>query len=153
MPRTVTRSVILNAPAEPVWSAVKTPAAFRFVSRGLVRIVGLAARETPWREGETVRGLLVIFNLLPVSIHHLTVARIDEARRELHSDEHGGMIRRWRHLIRVTPIDAVRCRYEDIVEIDAGWMTGIVVAFADWFYGVRQRRWQVLARSLATPRA
>ena len=72
MPRTVTRSVILDAPAELVWSAVKTPAAFRFVSRGLVRIVGLAARESPWREGETVRGLLLIFDLLPVSIHHLT---------------------------------------------------------------------------------
>jgi hypothetical protein len=152
MPRTVTRSVILDAPAELVWSAVKTPAAFRFVSRGLVRIVGLAARESPWREGETVRGLLLIFDLLPVSIHHLTVVRIDEGRRELHSDERGGMIHRWRHIIRVTPIDAVRCRYEDSVEIDAGWMTGIVVAFADWFYGLRQRRWQVLARSLAMPR-
>jgi hypothetical protein len=48
----------------------------------------------------------------------------------------------------VTPIDVHRCRYRDRVEIDAGVLTPLVVAFARWFYGVRQRRWRVLADGL-----
>jgi hypothetical protein len=149
-PPAVDASVILEAPADLIWEAVKTPAAFRQVTRRLVRLVGLARRDQPWQEGETVHGPLVVFECLPISVHHLTITRIDERRRELHSDEHGGLIRRWRHIIRVTPLGASQCRYEDVVEIEAGWITPIVVGFARWFYGVRQRRWQSLARQLNT---
>jgi hypothetical protein len=148
LPAVVYRSIDLDAPADRVWRAVTTPAAFRIVTRGLVRVVGLGGRREPWREGETVSGLLLVFGVLPVSVHHLTVERLDETRRELHSDEHGGLVRSWRHLIRVTPLDDGRCRYEDHIEIDAGAVTPLVAAFARWFYAVRQRRWEELASTM-----
>jgi hypothetical protein len=144
-PVVVHASTVLDAPADGVWQAVRTPAAFRLVTRGLVRVVGLRRRATPWQEGETVRGVLLLFGVLPLSVHHLTVERLDDAARELQSDERGGIVRRWRHLIRITPLDERRCRYEDVVEIDAGPLTPGVAAFARWFYAVRQRRWRELA--------
>lgn len=54
----VHRSTVLDAPADWVWQAVRTPAAFRLVTRGLVRVVGLRRRATPWREGEHGRMVL-----------------------------------------------------------------------------------------------
>jgi hypothetical protein len=149
MPRTVVqRSTELDASAGRVWEAVKTPAAFRLVTRGLIRVGGLASRADPWREGETVSGVLLLFGVLPVSVHHLTVESIDDRRRELLSDEHGGAIRSWRHLIKVTPLAGDRCRYEDRVEIDAGSLTPVVASFARLLYAVRQRRWRELARAI-----
>lgn len=150
-PAVVHLSTVLDAPADRVWQAVTAPAAFRLVTRGLVRVVGLRRRATPWREGETVSGLLLLFGVLPVSVHHLTVERLDAGTRELQSDEHGGMVRRWRHLIRVTPVDERRCRYEDLVEVDAGLLTPVIAAFARRFYAIRQHRWRELALVLDPP--
>jgi hypothetical protein len=86
--------------------------------------------------------------ILPVSRHTITIERLDGNSRELQSDEHGGLIRSWRHLIRIIPIDDHTCRYEDIVEIEAGLATPIVGSFARWFYGIRQKRWQELALAI-----
>jgi hypothetical protein len=150
-PAVVHVTTVLDAPADRVWQAVTTPAAFRLVTRGLVRVVGLRRRATPWREGETVSGVLLLFGVVPISVHHLTFERIDAAAGELQSDEHGGMVRQWRHLIRVTPVDDRRCRYEDRIEIDAGALTPVVAAFARRFYAARQRRWRELALVLGPP--
>lgn len=148
-PVTINRSTTLDATADRVWQAVTTPAAFRLVTRGLIRWQGAPRwRTEPWREGESLTGLLVIFGVLPLSRHTITMERIDHDCRELQSDEHGGAIRSWRHLIRVTPVDEGSCVYEDIVVIDAGVATPVVATFARWFYGVRQQRWEQLAHVL-----
>lgn len=146
-PITVHRSVALDANADAIWHAVNTPVAFRLVTRGLLRWRGAPpSRVKPWHQGETLRGLILVFGVIPVSQHTITIERIDPERLEFQSDERGGVIRSWRHLIRVTPINDGNCRYEDIVVIDAGVATPLIAAFANWFYGIRQRRWQELAR-------
>lgn len=75
-------------------------------------------------------------------------ARIDDTTRTLSSRERGGVLRTWDHDIVVTPVDATHCRYLDRIEIDAGPVTPLVVRYARWFYGMRQRRWRALARTL-----
>lgn len=146
---TVSRTVELDAPAESVWRAVRTPKAFLTVTRGLVRFPAVAHRTDEWREGEQVVGLTWLFGVLPFNRHHLTVTRIDHERMTLTSDEHGGLIRSWVHDIVIEPDGADRCRYTDRVEIDAGWATLPVAAYAWAFYRIRQRRWRQLARKLA----
>ena len=93
---------------------------------------------------------LLLFGVVPFSRHHLTIVEIDDARMVMRSDEHGGLIRSWRHDITVTPLDGVSCRYEDRIEIDAGMFTRAVVWYATAFYTVRQRRWRHLAPALGT---
>lgn len=150
---TLTRTTDLDAPAPAVWEAVCTPAAFRRVTRGLLRYSPASRRVEPWREGETVSGRLWLFGVLPLGRHTIRVARIDAEALTLTSDEHGGLIRSWVHDIVLESLDDHRTRYTDRVRIDAGWATLPVTAFAWLFYRVRQARWRQLAPTLETLRS
>lgn len=144
----VERSTPLEAPAEAVWAAVKTPAAFRTVTRRLLALPVIRGRQDQWRSGETVVGWVFLFGFLPFSRHHLHIASIDDATRTLRSREFGGLITIWNHDIEVVPIDATTCRYLDRIEIDAGIVTPLIVLYAKWFYWMRQRRWRAFAKGL-----
>ena len=144
----VDHSTQLGASADVIWNAVKTPTAFRQVTRGLLRMPVIRKRNDEWREGETVFGWTFLFGLLPFSRHHLRIARIDDSTRTLSSREFGGLIRVWNHDIEVIAINESSCLYQDRIEIDAGMMTPIVVAYAHWFYRMRQRRWRALAKEI-----
>ncbi len=150
---TLTRTIDLDAPASAVWDAVRTPTAFRAVTRGLLRYPPVEGRADAWQQGETVSGRLWLFGMLPLSRHTIRIARIDPSQLTLTSDEHGGLIRTWVHDIVLEPLDVHRTRYTDRVTIDAGWATLPVTAFAWHFYRVRQTRWRRLAPTLSTPTA
>lgn len=144
----VERSTSLDASADAVWAAVKTPSAFRTVTRGLLAMPAIRRRQDEWREGETVVGWVFLFGFLPFSRHHLHIVSIDGSTRTLSSREFGGLITMWNHDIEVSPIDATSCRYRDRIDIDAGRVTPVVALYARWFYRMRQRRWRVLAKGL-----
>lgn len=146
--KVVEQSTVLEATADAVWAAVKTPAAFRRVTRGILAMPVIGGRQDEWREGETLVGWVFLFGFLPFSRHHLHVARIDDATRTLSSREHGGLISVWNHDIEVVPVDSDTCRYSDRIEIEARLVTSLVVLYARWFYRMRQRRWRALAREL-----
>lgn len=141
-------STTLDAPAHRVWAAVQTPAAFRLVTRGLIRMPAIRHRQDRWQEGETVSGWIFLFGVLPFSRHTLHCARIDDEAMTLRSQEHGGAVRSWNHDIVVTPLDERRCTYRDRIEIDAGPLTPVVAWWARSFYRFRQRRWRSLAPAL-----
>ena len=145
----VEHSTHLKAPVDVIWGAVKTPAAFRRVTRGLLRMPVIQERNDEWSEGETVAGWVFLFGFIPFSRHHLHVATIDETSRVLSSREHGGFIKVWNHDIEVTAVDDSSCRYRDRIEIRAGFMTPLIVLYAHWFYLLRQRRWRALAQELS----
>jgi hypothetical protein len=147
--RTITVSTPLDAPADVVWRAVNTPQAFVHVARGMLRYPAAERQRRPWRVGDRLEGWTLLFGVVPFSYHHLTVAAIDDNARVLTSDEHGGVIRTWRHDLTVTSVDDASCRYEDRIDIDAGWLTPVVAAYGSLFYRYRQHRWRALARLLA----
>lgn len=148
--RTIRRSSVLDAPVDLVWAAVRTPQAFRFVTRGLLTWRPLRHRTEPWSEGDESTGWLLLGGLLPFSRHRIRVVELDDRTRRLRSDESGGPIRSWRHDISVDPLDGGRSRYTDVVHIDAGALTPLVAAVASAFYRERQRRWRTLAGVLAS---
>ena len=146
----VDRSTTLSAPAPAVWEAVKTPHAFRFITRGILTMPAIRDRDLPWQEGETVIGWVILFGLVPFSKHRIHVARIDDASMTLSSQEGGSLIRRWNHDITVTPRDEASCKYRDVIDIDAGIFTPAIALYARWFYFMRQRRWRALAKDLSS---
>lgn len=151
--RTIRRSTVLDAPPELIWAAVRTPQAFRFVTRGLLDWRPLHGRSEPWAPGEEATGWLLLAGVLPFSRHRLRIAEIDQDARVLRSDESGGPIRAWRHdiIVEAAPDgDGDRTRYTDVIAIEAGLLTPLVIAFAHVFYGIRQRRWRRLAILLAS---
>ncbi len=132
-----------------MWAAVRTPQAFRFVTRGLVDWRPVRHRTEPWQQGDEATGWLLLAGVVPFSMHRIRIASIDDHERLLRSDESGGVIRSWRHDILVEPHADGRSRYTDVVHIDAGPLTPLVAAFAWFLYRERQRRWRVLATILA----
>lgn len=146
--RTVRVSSELDAPAEVVWTLVCRPATLRFVASPVLRFPGLRPRDDTWREGETAHTWLLLLGLLPLGRHRLTLERLDPVARELQSDEGGGLVNSWRHLITVEAGPAGRSRYTDVVEVDAGGLTVPVVLFARAFYRWRHRRWRQLLELL-----
>lgn len=64
----------------------------------------------------------------------------------LRDDGRGTLIRRWDHLIRLTPGPAHTTSYEDRLAIEAGLLTLPVWVWAALFYRWRQHRWRHLAR-------
>jgi hypothetical protein len=145
---TVKISTQLAASPNAVWRAVKTPDAFRTVTRGLLTMPAIKRRHDTWREGETVVGWLFLFGVLPFSHHVLHVAQIDESAMILRTQERGGILRRWDHEIFVVPYGSSQSTYRDRIDIDAGILTPAVVLCANWFFRMRQRRWRTLAGKL-----
>ena len=146
----IDRSTVLEAPAHAVWGRVKTPAAFRAVTRRLLFMPVIRKRTDEWREGETVVGWVFLFGFLPFARHHLLIVRIDESTHTLSSQEFGGLITTWNHDIEVEPIDSESCHYGDRIQIEAGIMTPVIVLYARWFYRMRQRRWRALAKGMTS---
>lgn len=147
---TIERSVELDAPASRVWSAARSPAAFRYVTWGLLSITGLP-RTGRFVQGSQVDGWLLLCGVLPLHRHHLEVVGLDEATMTLSSHEWGGVLRRWDHDIVVEQLDDGRSRYTDRVLIDAGPVTLPVAMFAWSFYRYRQWRWRHLVRRAPAP--
>lgn len=148
--RSVTRTIevtsVLPAGADRVWEAMQQPASFLYVCRGLLGLPGLAGRTDAVVEGETGTNWLMLFHVIPLHRHTIHVVRVSGHLREIETEEHGGVIRRWHHVLRVRPGGGGTSRYSDTVDIDAGVLTPVVAVAATVLYRYRQRRWRRLAR-------
>lgn len=152
--RTIRVVTELEASPDRVWQALRLTQTFLHVCRGLFRFPALEGRIDPITAGEAGSGWLFAFGLVPVHRHTIEVVDVDEGERRITTHEHGGILRRWDHVLHVAPDPAgpARSRYSDTVTIDAGRLTPLVARLAVGIYRYRQRRWRALARRhLATP--
>jgi hypothetical protein len=143
MVRTIHVETRLPTSADRVWSALQQPASFLYVCRGLFGIPALAGRTDPVRVGTF---WLVAFHVVPAYRHTLEILSVDGDTRTIRTHEHGGVLRRWDHVLHAEPDGDDRCVYSDTVTIDAGRLTPVVAALAVGIYRYRQRRWHKLVR-------
>jgi hypothetical protein len=141
---------VLPCSAVRAWGGVQTSALLFEVCHPLVAIRPVRGQSLPqtWAEGLEVLCQPSVFGLIPLGTRSLIFERIDPQRFEIQTHETDSLVKRWDHLIRVQPIDDMRCRYSDRIEIDAGLLTLLVWAFAQVFYHYRQFRWQSVARRM-----
>lgn len=134
-------STKLELSAETAWRTVKKSSTLVFITKGLL---GFSQKNflPEWKEGETVATRLFLFNFIPVWKHEIYFARIDDNQFEIYTNEKGGMVSVWNHLIKIDPVNEQVCLYTDKIEIEAGVLTPIVGFFARIFYRFRQRRWR-----------
>ena len=149
---TVRVQSVFDCPPEKVWAELQTSALLREIIRPLMRFRSLdpSGVSECWTQGCTFHFRCYLFGVIPLGKHTIFVERTDPVARELQSREHGALVRRWDHLIRIRPTPDGRTLYSDEVEISAGPLTPLVWAFAQWFYRHRQRRWRHIARRLAS---
>jgi hypothetical protein len=146
-------STDLDIPADLAWETVKQPETFRYVVRGAMGVRQLDEVPEDWGEGLTVRVRLFFFHVIPAWKHEIRIVRLDEAGREIYTNERGGPVRHWNHRIKIEPVSAERCRYTDEIEIHAGPLTPLTGGFTHVLFRYRQHRWRKLARRLRAERA
>jgi ligand-binding SRPBCC domain-containing protein len=137
---------VLDAPADRVWDLIQRLSTFRYVCRGLLGVPALRGREEVAEPGRCESAWLFLFHVIPLHRHTILVQDVDAAERTLRTEEHGGMVRSWRHTLHAEPLADGRTRYSDTVEIDGGPLTPLLVGFAHVMYRYRQRRWRELVR-------
>jgi hypothetical protein len=149
---TVRVQSVFDCPPEKVWAELQTSALHREIIRPLMRFRSLdvPGPTEHWTQGCTFHFRTYLFGVIPLGKHTIFIERIDPVAREVQSREHGALVRRWDHLIRIRPTPDGHTLYSDEVEFSAGPLTPLVWAFAQWFYHHRQRRWRRIARRLAS---
>ena len=115
--------------------------------RGLIGFAGTMPDRV--RAGDSVNLRLWFFHVLPTWRHTIGIEAVGTPPRTIQSREFGGLVRRWDHLIRVSPGPEGRTDYTDEIEIEAGVFTPLVCFWAHVQYRYRQWRWRRLAVRLS----
>jgi len=148
-PMTVDVSTILDCSGDKAWNEVQKSSLHRHVTWPMTRIVSTGVPfPDRWIEKSTIKCRLFLFGIIPTGVHTLFFENIDEKKHRIQSREHGSLVARWDHLVSIEPLDGSRSIYRDTIAIDAGPLTFVVWAWANWFYRHRQRRWRALAMKL-----
>ncbi len=103
-----------------------------------------------WVEGE-YRVWMLLFGWLPVGWQAIRIEMPQQASGKyvVRDNGYSRLIKRWDQWIEITA-EGTGTRYIDRVEIEAGFLTPLIWAFARLFYAYRQRRWQrLVARRFA----
>ncbi|MDR5873711.1 MULTISPECIES: hypothetical protein [Vreelandella] len=145
----LTLATTFPAPADHVWALVKQSSTLLFVCKGLLGFERSEHFPQEWREGNREVTRLMFFGYIPAWKHTLTFTRIDDEQRILATEEGGGLVPVWNHVIQVAPDGSKACTYSDEVNIKAGIFTIVVWLYAHIFYRYRQHRWRTLLREIA----
>ena len=137
-----------DIPANKAWNILKKKDNFLYITRGLLGFAGKKEWPETFFQGQEIHTRLIFFHIVPAWKHVLKIVRLDDNLMELFSNEKGGFISTWNHLIKIEPVSADRCNYKDQIDIQAGWMTLGVWLYAQAFYRYRQYRWKRLIRNM-----
>jgi hypothetical protein len=143
-------STNLDCSPERAWDAVQRPETLQYITRGLLGFRALEELPEQFGPGTVLRVRLFFFHVLPAWQHEIAIVRLDPERRELYTNERGGPVRDWNHLITVEALPGApgSARYTDEIDIKGGPLTPLVWLYAQLFYRYRQRRWRRLAQTL-----
>jgi ligand-binding SRPBCC domain-containing protein len=141
-------STALQASPERVWDAVKKVDTFRYITRGALGVEPLGPVPERFAEGDQIALRLKLFHVIPAGKHEIRIMRVDEQARRIETNEGGGAVKQWNHVIAVDPDGNRGVRYSDTIEIEAGPLTPVMAGYAHLFYRYRQRRWRRLAHTL-----
>ena len=141
-------STVLNCSTAKAWNEVQKSSLLLHVMWPLARVVPIDGPfPERWKDGQ-VQCKLYIFGIIPLGGHTIHIEKADDRDHQIQSRERDPLVARWDHLISIKPLDDKRSIYRDTIDIDAGWLTFTVWAWANLFYRHRQRRWRALAETL-----
>lgn len=147
MTSTVIVSTHFDASADDIWSVATTTRLLHFVAAPMVSFTPVEPATLPqrWEDGDYLCALR-LFGFLPFGqqVIGISYPEPEGETRFLRDNGHSASIKKWDHWVSVSP-EGDGTRYQDKLEIDAGWQTPVVAAFAKAFYTHRQSRLRKLA--------
>jgi hypothetical protein len=139
-------STIIRANATQMWTELQIIGSLIRVASPILTFKSQPGQSLPvtWQIGHTYVLDLFAFHILPLGKHYIGIRQIDDANREIFTNEHGSLTRTWNHRIQIEPLTESTLRYTDEIEIEAGILTPFIWVFAHIFYRHRQRMWKEL---------
>lgn len=125
-----------NVPADTLWNITKNLDALVEMNSGMVKMEGVPSGDM--YSGQQIHAQVSLFGMLPKQPYGITVLEVDDVNRLFRSTEQGSGVKSWNHLGRVEET-AQGSRLIDEIDIDAGWKTPLVVAWANRLYRARHK--------------
>ena len=134
---------VFDTSAEKAWENAKLRKTMFYICDGLL---SFKTHNLPEKfvNGSEAQCKIWFFRILPGWKHNWWIKNIDPIRMKIDSEEYGGLVKRWNHIIKIESLNDKQCSYTDDVEIKAGLVTPVVWLWANAFYRYRQRRWKKL---------
>jgi len=131
-----------------LWDQISRQQSLQFVASPLLKFdaVEPGAFDGEWEVGRDYQLQLYLLGLIPLGGHTIRLTRIDRDHNTIQSRESGLLVRVWNHTICFQEITPGVVHYTDEIQIQAGWLTPFIWAFAHLFYRHRQRRWKRLLK-------
>jgi hypothetical protein len=146
-PLRFTLETSLECSLEAAWEAVQRRWLLEHVTHPLLKFLPAQPGPLPERleQGDTLHVNLYVLGFIPFGKHTIHLEHVQIG--QLISREHGTFINVWNHIIEIeaTPNGT---HYRDRLEIEAGWLTPVILFAARLFYRHRQARWRALAPKL-----
>lgn len=138
---------LIPCSVERLGSELARPALLQHLAAPMLAFVPLAPPEFPavWSPG-AYQARLLLGGRVPLGVHTLAPQPLppDSAPLVWHDAGHSGLVKVWDHRITIVDVHGMT-RYTDLVEVQAGVLTGVAWLFAKVFYAHRQRRLNRLA--------
>lgn len=137
----------LDVTTELVWDEVSKPRLLLYLAKGMIEFKPINPKVFPekWCEGEFEVSLWW-HGIIPLGRQMIVIEFPPKVgnSRFIRDNGHGSITKIWNHLVTIEPFKN-GTRYVDLVQIDAGFLTPLVITFARYFYKRRQQRLKVLA--------
>ena len=132
--------------AEVACALARTPEMLAYV---LGPVLSLPRLDKPGHiePGTEISARLWWFGAIPAWRHTLRLVQLEP--RRIYTNEWGGPVRTWNHLLTFEPITESSCRYTDEIEFDSGVRGLVIGSFVQLMFRHRHRRWRRLAALLA----
>ena len=115
---------VYNVSAETLWQDLLDPNALAESMQGAITYVGLP-RE-PVQQGDEFTVQLKRWGWFPIGRWTMKVVERDDQNFVLRSEEHGGLVKLYKHRLSILPTGPQSCEYTDHLDVDAGWLTSLV---------------------------
>jgi hypothetical protein len=146
---TFTLETYLNCSYEVTWEAVQHRCLLEHVTHPLLKFLpaqpGVLAER--FKQGDSITLNLYMLGFIPFGKDTIKLEHVQEG--EIISRESGTYIKTWNHVIKLEKT-ARGLLYRDTLELEAGWLTPVMVVVAKLFYRHRQARWRALAPKLGS---
>ncbi len=133
----------LKTDTKTAWDLLKKTSTLIYVAEGVMTYDGAASLPPEWRVGTRVNLKPRLWGK-PQGDHIVRVVDVDERDMQIETEEHGGFVTKWRHVMHLIENYPGECQLVDTIDIKAGWRTPFVCLFAFYFYRHRHKRWQTL---------
>ncbi|CAN5301564.1 hypothetical protein BH11ACT3_BH11ACT3_12270 [soil metagenome] len=126
--------LVLDAPPDAVWDALKSPSVLGEISHPLLSFAPVEARGLPhrWDEGAHPVAVSALWGLVPVGHQSIDIHFSQHGETRVLEDSGGpidgalAVITSWRHRMAVAPAADGRTFYRDRLDISAGVLTPFV---------------------------